>query len=252
MSEQAIQIGSMLTANQLCELIGLPAGSFSPMAWLVLQEMAAGTPTKTIAASLDITEDDLITLRDGATKLTDTESQDLWLQAILTIKTAARLNQQTVHAGWDAIEAIALKKAHGALMATQSNGDLDQMMRIAGQANKAMRRSQGEGGKAGGTSIRVNAGTGDIEAELSSGNLGFIRLRVSPAVAAQLQSPDRVIDGKINRPSILKNMEMVSLEDIRSEGDRATSETERLQREETEVRKRRTREQFGYTEDSPG
>jgi hypothetical protein len=240
---KGISVGSLLSANQLEEMLEIPKGSFSPVAWLVLQEMAAGTPTGTIAKSLGIEPDDLISLRDSTTGKEGEESQDLWLQGILTLKTAARLNQNTVHTGWDAIEAIALQKAHGALMATQSNGDLDQMMRIAATANKAARRSQGEGMKQGGTNINVNPNTGDIE--LQSGDLGFIRLRVSPAVSAQLQNPDRVIDGKVNRPSVLKNMEMVSLDDIRSEGDRASIEEETRRAEETEARNQRLRDQFG-------
>lgn len=236
----------MLSANQLCEMLGLPAGSFAPVAWLVIQEMAAGTPVRTIANGLGITEEDLIALRDATTGKEGDESKDIWLQGILTIKTAARLNQTTVHAGWDAIEAIALQKAHSQLMAMQTNGDLDQMMAIADKANKATRRSQGEGRKTGsGVSINVNNTTGDMEAELASGDLGFIRLRVSPAVAAQLQRPERVIDGNVNRPSVLKNMEMVSLDDIRSEGDKNSAEESRLREEEAAARKQRIQDQFG-------
>lgn len=233
-----IKVGSMLSANQLEEMIGLPKGAFSPIAWMVIQEMAAGTQTKVIAATLGIEEEELIGLRDATTGKEGEESKDCWLQGILTLKTAARLNQQTLHGGWDAIEAIAIQKAHATLMNTASNGDLDQMMRIAEKANKATRRSQGEGQRSGGTSIRVNGATGDIEAELASGDLGFIRLRVSPAVAAQLQSPERVIDGKVNRPSVLKNMEMVTLDDIRSEGDKN-------QLDQNEERNKKLREQFG-------
>ncbi len=223
MATSGLRVGSLLSAEQLCEIVGLAKGSLGPMAWLVIQELAAGASLKGIGESLGCTLEELIQLRDDVTGKTEKESEELWGQCVLTLKMASRLNQQSVAGGWEAVEAIALQKVHATLMETKSNGDLTQMMGIATQANKAIRRQAGEGqpgGRSGsGMSLRVNPNTGDMEAELNSGDLGFIRLRIHPTVAQQMSAPERVIDGTVRKPSMLQNMEMIGFDDTRAAGD---------------------------------
>jgi hypothetical protein len=212
-----ISAGTLLDAEKLETILSLPKGSFSAVAWLMIQEQAKGVSLSDVAKKLSCDEGDLIALRDATTGKTDDESQSVWDNGILSLRTSYAINDHHLETGWDSVEALALKKVHGQLANMQSNGDLDQMLRVAAAANKAVRRGRGEGGS---RETRINVGAdGAVTAELPSGNLGFIRLRLSRPVQEQLQQSERIIDGSVRKPSITDKLRMLSLEETRIVGD---------------------------------
>ncbi len=214
--KKAVPFGTMLSSRQLEEMLGIEAGSFSPIAWLVIQEFARGRTTKDIAESLGVSAEELDSLRDDTTHLEGEESIELWQKGVMTLQTVARLNQITVENTWDAVEAMAVGKLATELQNMKSNGDPMQMLTIAEKANKAIRRGRGEG-HTGGVKIDVRPGSGDVT--LRSGELGMIRLNLSPAVKEQLSRTTRVIDVSPNRPKVLANAKMLDLSETRKIGD---------------------------------
>lgn len=209
--------GSLITATQIETLIGLAKGSMSAMGWLVMQEMAKGATLALIGKQLGITESDLETMRDEITALIGDESKAKWQEGILTIKTATTINQTASEQTWDAVEALAINKLHSTLSNMVTNGNPTEMLAIAAAANKAVRRQRGEGMNQG-AKISVDINTG-ITAELRSGDLGFIKLNLSPNIAKQLQDPGRVIDGETKRVSTIGSLKMLTLEETRLAGD---------------------------------
>jgi hypothetical protein len=198
------------TVEQIEQVMGLAAGTISPVAWLVLQEEADGVSIEVIAERLRVDISDIETLRDRTTGLEGDDSKALWQTGIIGLRTVAIVNQQNLATGWDAIEAMAVDKAARTLSAMRGPGDLERMMALAAMANKAIRRSKGEGEKK----------TGSVSIELNSGKLGMIRLNLSPAIQQQLSSPTRVIDavrGKdYNTQGKQTNLEMLNLRDTRA------------------------------------
>jgi hypothetical protein len=84
-------------------------------------------------------------------------------------------------------------------------------LEIAQAANKAVRRHAGEG-MGSRTNIRVGNGNGaDLDLEIKSGNLGSVRLSLSPRVRAQLETP-RTIEGDVIQK---EDKQMLSLDETR-------------------------------------
>jgi hypothetical protein len=204
------------SVEQIESVMGLPAESLSPIAWLMIQEESKGVKREEIAKGLGVTEKDLSDLQDATTGQVGQESQDIWDKGVIGLRAVALVNQQNIGSGWDAIEAIAVDKIARSLHAMKGPGDIDRMMQLATMANKAIRRGNGEGpGRAG--SPPAGAGGTNVSIELNSGHLGTIRLNLSPVIAKQLSQPSRVIEGVKAREVASKtsNLEMLTLKDAR-------------------------------------
>lgn len=210
---QAIAVGRRIDAIELERLCDWPQGSITPIAWLMLQEGSTGKELDIIAKFLEVSNDDLLSIIEATTQKKELEALEAWKEAIIILKTANKLNVNAIQVGWDSIEAMAVDKLHRSLL-NQRSDDPEEMLKVATAANRAMRRARGEGGSASGATISIGP-DGAVDATLKDGNLGFIRLRISPAIASQIQDPNRIIDGKINKPDSTKDKEMLSLKDAR-------------------------------------
>lgn len=229
-----------VTQEIVAEMMGVAAEAVGPVAWLTIQEEASGVTRKQIAKNLGVEETDLIALRDSVTGVENESSEEIWQRGVLTVKTAMLVNTTQVATGWDAVEAIAVDKLAKSLNDMKTSGDPMKMLAIATQANKALRRRNGEGpGQSGrnSTNIQVNNMNGNAELELQSGNLGTLRLNLSPKVQAQLTNPDRVIDGVVRKqtPAATGDLKMLGLRDTRSLVVPAEKEIERVKTRDPNV-----------------
>lgn len=224
------ELNAKISAAELEVILGLKAGSIGAIAWVVMQEQARGVERKDVAKSLGVTEDDLAALVDGATGLSGDESIALWGKGIVALKTAAILNDHDIGRGWDAVEAMAIDKLSNGLKSMRGNGNPMDMLAIAAAANKAVRRYNGEAtgmGQRPRAGINESLGAGGISLELQSGELGTIRLNLSPRIQQQLNDQSRVIEAVANRQSDgtgapgtrLKDLEMLGLQETRKIAD---------------------------------
>lgn len=225
---QMSNISARMTPIQVAELMGLEEGfSLPPVAWLVIQEEAAGVTRAMIAKTLNVTIEALDELRDAITGKEGEESVTTWQQGIVALKTAEMLNTRQIGTGWDAIEAMAVNKLANQLTNMKTDGDPDMMLKIAAAANKATRRHKGEGqGQRVGIQVNANVANGDANVELQGGHLGSIRLNLSPRIQAQLGNPSRVIDvtpRQVNGESSL-NLQMLKLGETRNLADKSQKE----------------------------
>ena len=190
-SQNGIRVG--LGAPEVESIMGVEKGSLGPIGWLVIQEESHGLKRGDLATALNVDVADIEamihTICGGETQA---ESEIVWNQGIIALKTAAMLTQTMLRQGWDTVEAMALQKLSASISEMRGNGDAEQMMRIAATANKALRRGQGEGNQ-GRNPIGAGAQV-DIGVTLASGNLGKIQLRLSENIQRQMSSPGRVID----------------------------------------------------------
>lgn len=187
-----------------------PAGIVSPVAWLVIQEAAAGRTYELIAKGLGVNQIDLDEMAQEITGQVEGTAGDKWANAILVVKSVSNLNLHTAATGWDAIEAQAVNRIGEALNRLGDTLDPMKALEIAQVANKAVRRHNGEG-HGNRTSIHVGTPGGtDMDLEIKSGHLGSVRLSLSARVRAQLETP-RVIDGEVNR----EKKDMLSLTETR-------------------------------------
>lgn len=205
------------TPDQVELALELPAGSLSPIAWLVMQEEAQGVEREAICRNLGVDNPALEALIDSTTGKTGQESADTWQQGVIAIRAVTIVNQQNIGSGWDAIEALAVDKIARSLSAIKGPVDMDRLMAIATVANKAIRRNAGESSSGGGARGMKGATPG-VTLELNSGQLGKITLNLSPAIQEQLARPNRVIDAVRNRDAEKTNtdkLEMLNLRDTR-------------------------------------
>lgn len=198
--------GALLKPSQLAELMGVAEERFTPVAWLMIQEEAAGAKRRELAESLGVTVAELKELQDQTTGKIGEESDAIWQVGIITLRTAARLTGLQVSKGWDAVESLATRKLYDALEAMGDRyGDPDDMLRIAAAANKAVRRERGEGGRP------IHNTQNNIN--LPSGDLGILRLNLSPVMKAQMEKSPITIDGKSKAGP--QRMEMLRLSETR-------------------------------------
>lgn len=205
-SERANEVVfSQNVTRELAEqIMGVERGKLGSVAWLVLQEEAAGVGIEGIAATLmgGVTVADLVLLKESVTGCVGAESDEIWARGLVALTTASTLSRSLIAKGWDAAESIALDKLNQALYAMSGTGDAMQMLTIASAANKAVRRERGEGNRGGvNVSVRSNNANGDTTLNLQTGNLGTMRLNISPRVQAQLTNPNRIIDVTPNADS---------------------------------------------------
>lgn len=194
------------------------------VSWVLIQEEANGVDRGVVAQGLGVTIQNLKALEEAATGFEGDESTECWNRGIIALKTAIVMNAGVIEHGWDSIEALAIEKLQNALSAMQSNGDADQMLRIASAANRAVRRDRGERQMTNGNGgNRVQDG-GGIDITLRSGNLGSMTLQFSPKIQEQLGRPGRVIEGIGARLEAEKNnprqkLEMLRLDETRGLAD---------------------------------
>lgn len=214
---QRDSIPSHLTVEVVEQMMGLPVGSVSPMAWLLLTEEANGTPDTLLAKSLGVPLESLIQLRDVTTNLEGEDSAAVWQRGVIALKTAVAMNASTAARTWDAVESMAVSKLAANLQSMKGNGNATEMLAIANAANKAIRRSRGEAAGVRGPGIGITPGSGGATLELESGHLGTLRLHLHPAIQAQLSNPTRIIDQEAHKvPSRTSNLTMLRLKDTRS------------------------------------
>lgn len=238
---EVVQHGKIIDARELERLCSWPVSSIGTIAWLMIQEQANGSELDMIAASLEVTNMELIQVIEGTTNKAGAEALESWKEAIITLKTSRRLNETSITPGWEAIESASVSRLQKYIM-TQQNIDPEEMLKYANAANHAIRRSKGEGpGHATrGTGATVNVGAnGEVDVSLRNGDLGFIRLRLSPAIASQIQNPDRIIDGNINRPGSTENKQMLTLDETRDTIDKQASDDLQMYRLNEKARKAR-------------
>lgn len=207
------QISMRMTVTQVEELMGVDGGSLGPIGWLVIQEESRGTERADIAKSLGVGIDDVEAMIHAVCKGVDKkESALIWMKGLVALRTAAMMTQGAIRQGWDTVEAMAVEKLGNHLAKMTTNGDADQMLKIATSANKAIRRGMGEGGD------QRNRGPGGMQAEfgltLKSGELGSIHLQLSPRIREQMQRSDRIID-VTPKDSNLGNSAMLGLNETR-------------------------------------
>lgn len=211
--------GIFMTPEFVEELLGVKSGGLGSVGWLVIQEEAQGVSRSMIAKNLKCEESDIIMLIESITGLEGDSALDQWKQGVTAVLTANRMNAMNVGSGWDAVEAMAVDRLGRALSSMKTFGDPDQMLRIAAQANKAIRRRDGEGQGGGRTTVQVNAGGDGMNLELQSGHLGTLRLNLSPRVQAQLSNPNRVIEAKVvgsqDTTPKKQNLEMLGIAETR-------------------------------------
>lgn len=214
-------IHNVMDAKQVGELMGLVGerAEMPAMAWALIQEEAAGTSRKEIAQGLGVGESELDGLRDLVTGKEGEESEAIWQQGIIALRVSRMMSDGTLNGGWDAIEAMAVEKLGRALKDMRGNGSPADMLAIATQANKAIRRRRGEGaGRGMGTGVQIgigglNQGQG-VDMTLKSGELGVLKLSLSPALQQQLAN--RTIDVTPTKPAGgALNLEMLKLSETR-------------------------------------
>ena len=227
-----------MTPEMVERVMGLKEGSLGVVAWVALRAEAEGVGREEVAAGLGCGSEDIAALVWGVAQGTaegavgsQEAAEAVWMQGIVALRTSAMLNNQGINSGWDSLEAMALKHLNASL-AKVKNGDPDKMLRIASMANAAKRRARGEG-MGGGTRIGIAAGgngvTVAVGTTLRSGDVGVMRLNLSPAIRDQMGDTARVIEGKASRPesgvpeapngpsgpSGLKRLEMLRIGDVR-------------------------------------
>ncbi len=213
-------ITNHMTNKQVAEVMQVPAERITPIVWAVLQAQARGATPEVLAESLGVGVADLEALRDQVCDSTGDEAKAIWEQGLLAIRVGDMLNQEASASGWDAAEAMALNKLNQSLAAMQGAGSPELMLQIAATANKALRRQRGESNNRG-YSV-ANRGVGEpgpngVSVTLKSGDLGMIRLRLSPALQGQLQDGSRTIDVTPSHPAGGKlALEMLKLSETRA------------------------------------
>lgn len=201
-----------MTPQMVEEVMGIPERpGLGPIAWILIQEEARGASREKVAEALDVTREDLEELIHGVCQRENVQdSLTTWAMGVVALKTSAMMMRQVLEGGWDAVEAMAITKLSQSLNEMKTNGDPEQMLRIATNANKALRRGKGEGqlpSGGGGTQVNVNV--------LQAGKLGSMRLNLSPRIQQQLGAPGRVID-VTPKASTMGQKEMLNLEATRA------------------------------------
>lgn len=179
--------------------VGLVPGSLVPIAWMILQEMAAGREVEHVAAAIRANESEINDLIDSCTGTVGDASRNLWQDAITLIRSVKIANAQKIEAGWDSLEAMTVHALSTKVKAMGPALGVKDALAIASIANKAVRRDRGEGASRPNGAAGNRGGGGDIRMgiELNSGHIGSIRMTLSARVQQQLSTP-RVIDQEVN------------------------------------------------------
>jgi len=206
---QVVKMPRHLGPEKVEGMLGLEPGSLGPIPWLVMQEMAAGKKVEGIAAGLGVSESDLNKLIESVTLEVNGALGEAWQNGVSLLKATALLNEHSIAASWDSVEAMALEALAESVQKRQGVLGVKDSLEIAQAANRAQRRHRGEG-QGSRVSVRMGGEGQDAEVELRGGNIGSIRLSLSSRVRQQLEQP-RTIDVKAN-----ESREMLTLDDTRS------------------------------------
>jgi hypothetical protein len=209
--QQMIRVG--MSSAQVAELMGI-SGGLGAIAFLVLQRESEGLTRSAAAEALGVSVEDIDSLVHHTCEGADqAESESIWNQGIVALRAARLMAEQMIRQGWDDVEAMAVDKLGRNLASMKGLGDADQMLRIAAAANRATRRGRGEQVDQRNRGDQTHVAVGIT---LQPGNLGSIRLNLSPRVQAQLQQPGRVIDVEPNQSqSMIRDSKMLSLKETR-------------------------------------
>ena len=195
-------------------------GKLGAVGWLVIQEMAQGVSLESVSRGLGVDVETLVALVEGVTGKEGDAAIQEWNNAVVALKAALMANAQQVSHGWDSVEAMAVEKLGRSLSEMKTNGDPMKMLAIATQANKAIRRSTGEGQ---GSSVRIGVNAGkeaEMAIELKAGALGSMRLSLSPRIQAQLGDPNRIIEAvAVKRDAGKLPLTMIGLKETRQVAD---------------------------------
>jgi hypothetical protein len=234
------RIQSRITPSVAESIMELAPGSVQAVAWLVLQAEADGVEVADIATNLSVSVEQIQALKEATTGKQGEECEQTWLKGIVAIRTSQQLNTQSIATGWDALESMALEKLNQQMQELKTAGDPDKMLAIAVAANKATRRMNGEGGGRGSRGPVLGRGDreqghGDIELNLSGGNIGSIRLQLSPRIQSQLSDPGRVIEGVANNAAngkrLTDSLQMLKLGETRQLVEEAAKPKSNLETE---------------------
>jgi len=209
------QIAKFITPVGVERAVGLPAGSIDSFGFLVMVEQAKGIGAAQIAKGLDCDLAALDALADSITGGPGGIGADLWKACVVTIRSISLANQQSIGSGWDALEAMAVNRLAQFVSDAGTNLSPKDAVAIASMANKAVRRQAGEGGGAGRTGVSIHAQMGqgaEMAFEVEGGNLGSIRMSLTPRVRAQLEQP-KVIEGKVNDAD---DRRMLTIDEVRN------------------------------------
>lgn len=212
------------------------ADRLAGLSWLMILEEAGGVTRAEVAQQAGVSLLDLEELRyfvvrdkgfaagwgDEETQAAITACDSIWLQGIAAVRTSALMTQQAIGQGWDQVEAIAVDKVATYLSEMTAHGDPIEMLEIATKANKAIRRSRGEGnsrGNGGFGMAGTKNGDGGIDASLSiPTDSGVMTLNLSSRVRTQIENAQgQVIDGQVtNRLGGIRALEMLSVSQTRA------------------------------------
>lgn len=209
------RIAKFVTPGMVEKAVGLPGGSIDSFGFLVMVEMAKGIQVTAIAKGLEADVAAIDALADSITGGPGGIGHDLWKACVVTIRSINLANHQSIGAGWDALEAMAVNRLAQFVDDAGPNLSPKDAVAIASMANKAVRRQAGEGGGAGrsGVSIHAQMGQGaEMAFEVEGGNLGSIRMSLTPRVRAQLEQP-RTIEGKANDAD---DRRMMTIDEVRN------------------------------------
>lgn len=205
--EQVIQ---MMQTQCPAEVVIQDKESWPPVAWVLLQTDADGADRNVTASQLGVEVSDLAELIESLIQAPDSKTaQQVWQVGVICLKTAKMQTNQVLATTWDQVEALAVSKLAEAIQHVSGKTvDPMKLASIAKTANSAIRRQAGEG------SGRAGPG-GGLDIEMQSGELGSIRLRLSPRVIEQMSNPSKVIDSIAKDVTQPRSHEMLRLKDIR-------------------------------------
>src|SRR5690242_14437939 len=127
-----------ITPEVIEKEVGFPPGSITPIHMLVIREQAAGRKIDKIAIGLRVTEAELEEAIRAVTgdALLGSE-HELWVNAVMLVRSVGVMNQQSMAVGWDAVEAMAVNRLGEILNNQGAVMKLEDALAIATTANKA-------------------------------------------------------------------------------------------------------------------
>lgn len=178
---------TLLTPKEVERAVGLPDGSLEPVAWMILQEMAAGRGKGEVAVAVRSTESELDAYIDSVTGQVGAASAQLWASAQAYIVSRKIMNAQSIELGWDSLEAMTLSVLAQRVSNLGPALPMKDALAIATLANKALRRGRNEGPSQERKNGMTPGSESEIAAAMRSGNVGSIRLNLSIRVQQQLE-----------------------------------------------------------------
>lgn len=205
------------------------ARGLSSVAKLILASDARSHPEdvlssrEALARTLGVEIEDV---NEVITSIEESHGEGAWKALVVEERTRLAMESAPLRASaWDRIESLAVQKL-GLLVEQNRVNKASELLAIASVANKALRHDKatpsnhnGQGGQAmPGVNIfmqQVAGGQGTLREgeELQSGNLGTMRLSLSPRIQKQLSAPS------IDSHQVLSNSKMLDVKELRHLSD---------------------------------